>query len=401
MIPNYILSDTLSILKNKKTINKKHLSALEKYAASLPYKFCYSYPKTISLKVTSGCNLRCKHCFYSGTPEIYNNEYDCNTEELLEIITSFIEDFGILKFVITGGEPFLRNDIINIIKFIKEKYIPLTIQTNATLINEDNVQNLSKIIYPKTDAFQISIDGSNEETNDFIRGIGTFSKIINVIQSLHRYNIPVHINTTLTSVNAPTMYKIFDLCNKLNVKNLSINRFNVCNDKHKYLELSVEDKFYYNYQILQESKKYTNLNFNQKSLDIFDYLKIPEGRNFLEDYMKNNKIKYSQNTCFSCHNNDRLTMDAKGNIFLCTRDESKIAILGNLKKSKFNEIWENRFNNPYFQRRDITTTKCKNCKFIPICNTGCMISAFKTYGDINCAPAECPYFEEYQRSINE
>ena len=64
-------------------------------------------------------------------------------------------------------------------------------------------------------------------------------------------------------------------------------------------------------------------------------------------------------------------------------------------KKDFYEIWENRFNTPYFQKRDISTTKCKNCKYIALCGTGCMASAYKKYGDINAAPAECTYYQEY------
>ena len=69
--------------------------------------------------------------------------------------------------------------------------------------------------------------------------------------------------------------------------------------------------------------------------------------------------------------------------------------LGNLHEKDFYEIWENRFNTPYFQKRDISTTKCKNCKYIALCGTGCMASAYKKYGDINAAPAECTYYQEY------
>ena len=97
----------------------------------------------------------------------------------------------------------------------------------------------------------------------------------------------------------------------------------------------------------------------------------------------------------SCHNHNKIVISAQGNIFLCSMYEEESTKLGNLYEQNFYDIWNNRSNNPYFQKRDLTTTKCRNCKYIALCGTGCLASAYKKYKDINCAPAECCYFEEY------
>jgi len=120
----------------------------------------------------------------------------------------------------------------------------------------------------------------------------------------------------------------------------------------------------------------------------------------LDNYIQNQNITVSEGKCLACHRHNKLTVSSQGNVFLCSMDESKEATLGNLREKSFYEIWENRFNIPYFQKRDITTTKCKDCKYIALCGTGCMASAYKKYGDINMAPAECNYFKEYLRGLN-
>lgn len=386
--------------KSKNEVTSSKSSCLSKYKQSLPKNFYYSLPNSILLKLTSDCNLRCKHCFYSNTPEKYNQNLDYTFREVLALVDFLVKDLNILSLIYTGGEPFLRKDFLEIVEYTKQYYLPLIIQTNGTLINKNTADALAVLLDYKTDLIQISLEGGNKDTHEQIRGSGTFNKTIDAIKMLRANGIPVQINTTITSVNAPTLCEILELCKKLNVTKLSVNHFNVCHEKHRYLELTPEDNLHYNYKIFKESLKYPEIFVILKSFDLFDFLKIPRTRKIVDDYISKNKIPYNPNKCVTCHNHNKLTIDSKGNVLLCSMDESKDAILGNLREQNFYDIWENRFNTPYFQKRDMSTTKCRNCKYIPLCNTGCMASAYKKYGDINCAAAECTYFEEYMRLKN-
>ena len=403
MIANEILDYCFEkfVERNKKESKSKNidldlLSCIQKYKYSLPKGFIYEYPINVFLKITSACNLRCKHCFFSDIPEKYNPNNDFNFSDIINLLDFLINDLNIMSILLTGGEPFLNNDILKIIKYIKSYYVPLTIQTNGVLLSNNIVKELAQSIYSKTDLMQVSLDGVDPNTHDFIRGSGTFEKAVDSIKLLREFNIPVQINFTLTSTNADNAINIFDLCRELDVHKLSSNRFNVCNDKHKYLELSEEQVFKTNYMFYKEIQNYPDIFIKLKTLDFFDFVNNCYGRKLLDNYLtkviKNNTIV---NKCLSCHNHNKFTIAANGDIFFCSADESNDAILGNLREHNFYDIWANRFNSPYFQVRDLTTTKCKNCKYITICNTGCMASAYKKYGDINCAPAECSYFEEY------
>lgn len=385
-----------------RTVNRVHNSScVQKYIKSLPVGYCHSYPNVASIKVTANCNLRCKHCFYSGIPNAYRGKNDWGKEDLCKLIDFLADELNVINLTLTGGEPFTRNDFLDIISYAKSKYLPLVIQTNGTLLNEDTVSQLGKILCKKTDIVHISIDGADANSHDKIRGIGTFDKTVNAINLLKCYNIPIQINACLTSISAPTIQNIFPLSQRLDVNRISISRFHVCNNEHRYLDLNTEDIIYCSHKVFEEMKKYPNIHVAVKIAYIFDFLKFEAGREILNKYLEENKPKIHENQCLSCHNHNKIVISANGDVFLCSMYESDDTTLGNLHEQDFYEIWENRFNTPYFQKRDITTTKCKNCKYIALCGTGCLASAYKKYGDINCAPAECSYFEEYLRGQNE
>ena len=151
---------------------------------------------------------------------------------------------------------------------------------------------------------------------------------------------------------------------------------------------------------MEKKKLYPQIYLKTKIIDIFDLLNLPEGRKYLDDYLEKYPQNLNEDVCLSCHNHNKIVISANGDIFLCSTYESEDTILGNLQKTDFYEIWEKRFLNPYFQKRNLSTVKCNGCKYIPLCGAGCLASAYQKYGEINMAPAECPYFEEYMRRLN-
>lgn len=388
------------IILHKQNNNVKLSSCYGKYLNSLPKNYIFNFPNTVILKLTEACNLRCKHCFYAEQPEYYNKKLELNTEELIALIDFLADEINIFSITLTGGEVLIREDFFDILKHIKLKNLIVTIQSNGTLINKKKAKLLGNILNNKTDTIQISIDGADKISHEFIRGTGTFDKTINGIKLLRSQNLKVQINSTLTTISAPKMSNIFNLSKSLDANLLSISRYEVCDNKQQYLKLSNNELMKYSYEILENAKNFEKIKLNYKALCILDFLKYPLGRKILEDYIKTNNLRASQDKCLVCHHHNKITISSEGNIFLCSMDESNDAILGNLRKKNFYEIWENRYNNPYFQKRDITTTKCKNCKYISICNTGCMASAYKKYNDINFPTSDCCYFEEYIRDMN-
>lgn len=124
-------------------------------------------PTIVGLDITSKCNLKCKHCFQNE--RILHNEL--KEKEWIRVIHE-LRDMKVYQIYIMGGEPFLRSDIISILKEIKKYNMTLSINTNATLITTQTADELSRILDPRFDYIQVSLDGATKEINDSIRGKG-------------------------------------------------------------------------------------------------------------------------------------------------------------------------------------------------------------------------------------
>ncbi|MEW6182197.1 MAG: radical SAM protein [Bacillota bacterium] len=127
--------------------------------------------------VTDRCNLSCLTCSLSSRPIFPNN--DLPTETVLRIIDTIAHDRNAV-FVITGGEPLLRNDIEHILKHAFLKGRGISLQTNGVLLDEKTCQMVTRYV----DWVEISLDGADEESSAPVRGKGAFSSVIAGIKRL-------------------------------------------------------------------------------------------------------------------------------------------------------------------------------------------------------------------------
>ncbi len=117
------------------------------------YKLSYN-PVFIVLFITNKCNLNCRSCNYIDI--LNNNMEDMGLLVLKQILNNqFIKDG--LGISLTGGEPLLNNDIINIVNYIKEKNFFVFLNTNGMLLEEWG----QDLIKTKIDVISISLYDSN------------------------------------------------------------------------------------------------------------------------------------------------------------------------------------------------------------------------------------------------
>ena len=129
------------------------------------------------------CNLRCNHCFISCSPE--NHTLSVMTfDQFLPHLHEAVQ-LGVKEFYFTGGEPFINPDLLRILEATLQVG-PATVLTNATLLSPQVVKELASMrdasIYSLE--LRVSMDGFSPETNDAIRGPGTFKRIMRGIKLL-------------------------------------------------------------------------------------------------------------------------------------------------------------------------------------------------------------------------
>ncbi len=129
------------------------------------------------------CNLRCTHCFISCSPENHSFWF----LDLQTVRRHLMESgrLGVREYYFTGGEPFMNKDLL---PMLEETLAigPASVLTNATLLPERTVRRLAEIeaASPYSLEIRVSLDGPSPETNDPIRGAGTFERAMAGVRCL-------------------------------------------------------------------------------------------------------------------------------------------------------------------------------------------------------------------------
>ena len=132
------------------------------------------------------CNLRCHHCFISCSPT--NDSFGFLTLEQVRRHLRESVTLGVKEYYFTGGEPFLHPDLVAMLEETLQ-YGPATVLTNATVFRDEWLSRLAVAEQASLYSleFRVSIDGFSAETNDPIRGEGTFDRAMSGLEKLLDY----------------------------------------------------------------------------------------------------------------------------------------------------------------------------------------------------------------------
>lgn len=170
----------------------------------------------IDLELTSKCNLKCEHCYANST----NRGVYMPLEKALNIIEEFSSIHG-NRVALTGGEPTLHKNFIEIFNYAAEMGLKIELETNGFFFSkfaEDISKKRDNIRY-----VQISLDGTSK-IHDEIRGIKcSFKRAIDAIKICNSFEIPVRVSTVLSKKNKNEIDKIINLLQKLDVSDYRID----------------------------------------------------------------------------------------------------------------------------------------------------------------------------------
>lgn len=375
---------------NNSLIPEKWMSFIEFLEAlELPNGDFY-YPHTVFIEITSQCNLRCKHCMYCEDEDFFNTDNDLSYNEMINLFEFLIEEINIINFVIIGREPLLNKNIFKIIEYLKNKSVYLKLQTNATLIDDKIISKLKDLLNPMTDCVQISIDGADEKMHDSIRGVNTYKKTIDAIKKLSKNNINVILAYTINSINVTNLENLYELCKNLKIKQLVLGRFESYKAEQDYL-LPDKEEVFLNLAELTRKNIHKEFLIRPTILKMYDFLDFSFGKELLNNYIRISDVPKTPS--LKCHKNNAITIFANGDVYLCpsVATRTKEFCLGNIRENNFYDIWMNKSNNLFFQKRCYEKSVCVNCEYLNICNSGCPANAFFKYGTINAPDMFCNY----------
>jgi radical SAM protein with 4Fe4S-binding SPASM domain len=310
------------------------------------------------LEVTNSCNLRCIHC-YKKAGESLNEEM--STQEWVSIIDE-LKELGVMTLAVTGGEPFMREDIFDILEYAASQCIGVNIFTNGTLITEEVVTALNRINPEKV---MVSIDGTREP-HEKIRGKNTFDRTVKGIHLLTENGIKVRSNTVIYTENVNDLESVIQLLLDLGVQEMILDRLiNTGRGKefaHLIPPLEIGEV------VAKKCKT-----FEEKAPQRFEL-------KFTGDIVEG-ETPYS----FCGIGTSMVTVKANGDVALCPVLGSPECTAGNVKDTSIRELWEKSEIFQPFRNCNLDDMVCKTCSHSGECRGGCKARAFQYYGKV-CMP---------------
>jgi radical SAM protein with 4Fe4S-binding SPASM domain len=137
-------------------------------------------PLAVHLEVIGACNLACRHCFAGDLPR---NENPLRLAEI-DALAATLARMGCFRLGLTGGEPLMRRDLFDILDLAAGHGLHPCLTTNGLLITEEIARQFGRrqLVW-----LNVSLDGATAATNDRIRGVGTFERVLDRLRLLGRH----------------------------------------------------------------------------------------------------------------------------------------------------------------------------------------------------------------------
>jgi heme b synthase len=350
----------------------------------------------VAWEITRSCNLFCAHCRSSSTAGAYENEL--STEECLHLIDGILE-IGKPILILSGGEPLLRHDLLQIAKYAVEKGLQVVMGTNGTLITEEVATKLKEVPVSRV---AVSIDFPTPELQDKFRGkSGAFQAAMSGIARIRQAGIEAQINSTITKLNAQYLNELLNLALKAGA--VAFHPFMlVPTGRGKGLEtVEMSPKEYeqtLNWVYDKQKELGDRLFF--KPTDAPHYQRVirqrrrennPPGMSPIEKpepKVRHSAIKTMTRGCLA--GTSFCFISHRGRVQGCGYLDIEA---GNIRDNSFSEIWMN--STLFRELRDLSNLKgkCGVCEYKRVCG-GCRARAYESTGDYLEAEPYCVYEPE-------
>jgi radical SAM protein with 4Fe4S-binding SPASM domain len=332
---------------------------------------------SIYLNITDACNYRCVYC-YQGKGKSYNQSKNFMSYGDFEFIILKIKKINPrCRIILTGGEPFLHKEILNICNFIEKQKMSFSILTNGSLINDNTASALFH--YDYLNNVQISIDGMSENIHNLTRG-KTYHRTLAGIKTIIKHKVPFSLAPTIHDINLDEIFKIaeYSFHNNGGFTPNNLRIFPHC----------AKDSFFLSDQNFLK----TLYEVENKLIVSFTKEKVIEQK--LRTFINKNSNKDH----FICGvANDIFDINWNGDIYPCHLLRDEKLIIGNFLSDNIQKI-VSKVDELKIRIKTFEIEKCKNCHFMSMCGGGCKAAAYYSDGTFKKEDPICPVL--YENELN-
>ncbi|ALB46777.1 MULTISPECIES: putative heme d1 biosynthesis radical SAM protein NirJ1 [Clostridium] len=355
-------------------------AAIEKYGVS-PGR-----GPVVAWNCTKTCNLKCKHCYASSDNKRYDDEL--TLDESKKFIDD-LKDFNVPALLFSGGEPLMKENILELLDYASQRKIRSTISTNGTLLDKDVCKSLKKI---NLGYVGVSLDGIGAN-HDAFRGVnGAFDSALRGIRNCIEVNQKVGLRFTINKNNYKELEDIFKL-----IKEEKIPR--VC---FYHLVYSGRGSKMVDEDITKEETRQALDLIISKAIEFgpsVEILTVDNHADAVYTYLKSlEKFKDKSDNILKLlktNGGNRSGMAFANVDFFGNVHPDQFTwqhTFGNVKEEKFGSIWRNSENeilNGLRNRKELLKGRCSSCKWLNVCNGNFRTRAEAVHNDFWAEDPAC------------
>lgn len=319
---------------------------------SRKFNFPFVAPNNVTLNLTYRCNQNCIMC--SIKKENIDPKVELTLSEIKDIVDQ-MADWRIPEIVFTGGEPLILPDIFAMINYAAKKHIRPVLITNC-FCSKDIIKKLK---VSSVDHIQVSVDGANPETHDFIReSEGSFDVTINNLKeliSMPDRKFSIHATTTIVNQNIDQLIDITSLMKEIGMEKLSIRPVHNDNTNPKLLDARDSSYWIPKNRLSILNDQIDKLSNYHKETGFID---CRPGFEYIKEYYKNGYIK-ATNSCYNGYNRLIIAYNECDTyeIWMCG------GMIGDIRRNNLRKLWTSK------RAKNIRKIikKCKNSCAFPSC----------------------------------
>ncbi|MBP7146088.1 MAG: radical SAM protein [Acidobacteria bacterium] len=165
-------------------------------------------PITVLWELTNRCNEDCRHCYANLT----DTEGELDTAEVLRVLEQ-LKECGTLFLTLTGGEVFVRRDLLEIVRHARELGFALRLFTNGTLVRERHARALAEA---GVVAIELSLYAMDPEVHDEVtRRPGSLARTLRGARLLREHGIHVVVKAPIMSETVDEYRRVIDFAREI------------------------------------------------------------------------------------------------------------------------------------------------------------------------------------------
>lgn len=331
----------------------------------------YKAPIIAHLSVTNFCNMNCKYC---SVRNIHNKDEEPTTLECKKMIDKLV-NWGTFQIGLTGGEPTIRKDIVELVRYTSKKKVACNLTTNGWNISQKLVDNLVKAGLTQV---QLSLDSHIEEEHEKYRTKGSYKRVLKAAEMFKKKGLIVGFDTVVTNDNLDKIEDFINFLEERNYDGLTLLKLKQGDlDKEIFLKLVPNYEKYG--KLIDKICKYKG--------DIDVTLDCGSVCNLCMTLTDAEAKSLHSAGCPAGHT--LIHVDCNGDMYPCAGLSRKEFKLGNILKEAPAKVWkENELLKKMRNIKNIINGKCKNCNKLNNCRGGCRAISY-TFGDLFGSDESC------------